>query len=178
MQKYLLSTDGACSGNPGPGGWGLIFYDKQRKKFKTFGGFELHATNNSMELMAMLNCFELIIKHFASTKSKKQHDVSDVMQYKVLSDSAYVVNSLLNGNVEKWQSNGWKIRNGNEVKNAELWKKTYMLFCFIKEMEKSEALQLELKLVRGHNGNVMNELADMEAVSNRIMASFVTCDME
>lgn len=169
-KTYILSTDGACSGNPGPGGWGVVFYDKQSGKFNTFGGEELHTTNNRMELMAMLRCYQLIMKHFTSSFIGGSAVRAAKAKYNVMSDSSYVVSSILSGNMMQWRRNGWKLRNGNEVKNLDLWEQlSEILDCI--NLLGSSGPKINLKLVKGHNGNTMNELADMEAVMHRVMAA-------
>ncbi len=169
-KTYLLSTDGACSGNPGPGGWGVVFYDKQKGSFEMFGGEELYTTNNRMELMAMLNCYQIIMEHFTSAFNGGSAVRAAKAKYNVMSDSSYVVSSIQSGNMMKWRRNGWRLRSGNEVKNLDLWEQlSEILDCLSLLGDKGPSVSL--KLVKGHSGNVMNELADMKAVMHRIMAA-------
>lgn len=131
--SYILYTDGACSGNPGPGGWGavLMFDDK---KVEMSGG-EHNTTNNRMELTA-------VIKGLESIKNPSKVDV--------YSDSAYVVNAFLQGWVNNWLRNGWKTSKGS-VLNIDLWQKLVELTNFHK---------VEWHKVKGHADNEFNNKCD------------------
>lgn len=103
-KHVVLYTDGACSGNPGAGGWGaILFYGDYHREFS---GGEPKTTNNRMELMAIIEGLE---------KLKYPCAVD------VYSDSAYAVNAFQEGWVEAWQRSGWKKADGKPVLNAELW---------------------------------------------------------
>jgi len=131
--KIVLYTDGACSGNPGPGGWGAILMFNGKEKELTGG--ELNTTNNRMELMAVINGLEAI---------KKPCDVD------VYSDSAYVVNAFLQDWVTKWKANGWKTTKG-EVLNLELWKRLFV---------QVERHNITWHKVKGHADNEYNNRCD------------------
>ena len=129
-----MYSDGACSGNPGPGGWGVIVIgpDGQRQELS---GFDPRTTNNRMELMGVLQGLSQVPNDTAAT---------------VFSDSQYVVNggrSWLDG----WKRKGWKTAGKTEVLNRDLWESI--------DAERSR-LRLHWEWVRGHNGHVLNERAD------------------
>ena len=132
--KVVIYTDGACSGNPGAGGWGAILMTDS--KAKEISGFDAETTNNKMELTAVIKALELL---------KKPCTVD------LYSDSAYVVNALNLGWLENWKSNGWKGSDKKAVKNIELWQALDNLLCvhnvnFIK--------------VKGHADNKFNNRCD------------------
>ncbi len=102
--NVTIYTDGACSGNPGAGGWGAILMADGRKK--EFSGFEKETTNNKMELTAVIE---------ALGKLKKPCNVE------LYSDSAYVVNAITLGWLENWKKNGWRGSDKKPVKNIDLW---------------------------------------------------------
>lgn len=104
MKKVEIYTDGACSGNPGDGGWGAIL--KYGGHEKEISGFEPNTTNNRMELLAAIKAME----------SLKEPCIVDLY-----SDSAYLVNGFLEGWIVKWKSNGWINSKKEDVKNRELW---------------------------------------------------------
>ena len=109
-KKIIIYTDGACSGNPGIGGWGaLIFKDGEKKEI--YGG-EKSTTNNKMELTAVIKALEMI------------GDVSDAIE--VWTDSQYVKNGITSW-IFSWKKNGWKNSNKEPVKNKELWQELYDL---------------------------------------------------
>ena len=132
--NVTIYTDGACSGNPGAGGWGAILMCDG--KMKEFSGFDPETTNNKMELTAVI---------VALKKLKKPCNVE------LYSDSAYVVNALNQGWLENWKTNGWKGADKKPVKNIELWKQLDELLgthnvTFIK--------------VKGHADNEFNNRCD------------------
>ncbi len=133
-----IFTDGASLGNPGPGGYGAVVIsgDKRNELSK---GFRL-TTNNRMELMACIAALE-------SLPSGEQPII-------VHSDSRYVVDNLLKGNVRRWQSNGWVTAGGEPVKNADLWKKLMTLV---------DRLNPQFVWVKGHGGASENERCDQLA---------------
>lgn len=132
-KRIVLYTDGACSGNPGPGGWGAILMLNGNEKELTGG--ESNTTNNRMELMAVISGLEAI-------KNTSEVDV--------YSDSAYVVNAFLQNWVTKWQSNGWKTSNG-DVLNQELWKRLLV---------QVERHKVTWHKVKGHADNEYNNRCD------------------
>lgn len=129
----VVYTDGACSGNPGPGGWGAILMSgTHRKELK---GGEDHTTNNRMELMAVISALEAMKYH------------SDVELY---TDSQYVKNGITAW-IHSWKRNGWKTADKKPVKNAELWQ----------QLDAARARhKIEWKWVKGHAGHPENERAD------------------
>ena len=141
MKDVTIYTDGACSGNPGPGGYAaiLIFNDVE----KEISGGEINTTNNKMELLA-------VIKGLETLKEK--------CRVTIYSDSAYVVNSVKNGWLESWQKNGWKKADKSTVKNIDLWEK---LLAQIKYHEVS------FVKVKGHSDNKYNNRCDEIAVLRR-----------
>ena len=134
MEEVVIYTDGACSGNPGPGGWGTILMYKGNQK-EIFGGKE-STTNNVMELTAVL-------------EGLKQ--LKFPCKVKIYSDSAYVVNAFTQKWIFGWIKNGWKTSNKEPVKNKELWESLYEL---------TKVHQVEFIKVKGHSDNVYNNRCD------------------
>ena len=132
--KYKIYTDGACSGNPGPGGWGAVILDQDDKQ-KNISGSEKNTTNNRMELLA------------AIMSLKKIKTNSEVV---IFTDSIYVKNGITEW-MKKWKKNGWKNSSKKPVKNKDLWEKLDKL-C--------EANSVSWKWVKGHSTNEFNNLAD------------------
>ena len=132
--KYKIYTDGACSGNPGPGGWGAVIFDQNNKQ-KNISGSEKNTTNNRMELLA------------AIMSLKKIKTNSEVV---IFTDSTYVKNGITEW-MRNWKKNGWKNSNKKPVKNKDLWVKLDKL-C--------EANSVSWKWVKGHSTNEFNNLAD------------------
>lgn len=141
--NVTLYTDGACSGNPGPGGWGcVLLYGEHKRKLS---GFENDTTNNKMELMA-------VIKGLGSlTKS---------VSVLIVTDSQYVKNAFTEKWLEKWLKNNWKTSAGAPVKNKELW---------IALWELSKQHEVSWQWVKGHGGDYYNEMCD-ELARNAIQA--------
>ena len=104
MKNITLYTDGACSGNPGAGGWACVLLYGENKKF--LSGGEKLTTNNRMELSAVIQGLKAL---------KEPCNVS------VYSDSAYIINSFNNGWIDNWLKNGWKTADKKEVLNKDLW---------------------------------------------------------
>ena len=132
--KYKIYTDGACTGNPGPGGWGAVIFDQDDKQ-RNISGSEKNTTNNRMELLA------------AIMSLKKIKSNSEVV---IFTDSTYVKNGITEW-MKKWKKNGWKNSNKKPVKNKDLWVKLDKL-C--------EANNVSWKWVKGHSTNEFNNLAD------------------
>ena len=139
MKSVILYTDGACSGNPGIGGWAFVL--KYNKAEKQMAGGEESTTNNRMELTA-------VIKGLEALKEK--------CNVKIYSDSAYVVNAFVNDWLTPWQMNGWKNSQKKEVLNKDLWEKLLSLTKFHK---------VEFIKVKGHADNGINNLCDKMAVA-------------
>ena len=141
MKKVILYTDGACSGNPGPGGYAaILIYNGVEKEIS---GGEKNTTNNKMEMMAVIKGLEML---------KEACEVS------VYSDSAYVVNSIEKGWVYSWKKNNWKKADKKEVKNIELWEKLLSLMNIHK---------VTFLKVKGHSDDELNNRCDRLAVSER-----------
>ena len=132
--KYTIYTDGACSGNPGPGGWGAVILD-EREKQNNISGKAKETTNNRMELMAPI---------MALKKTKSKSDIT------IFTDSTYVKNGITEW-IKKWEQNGWKNSNRKPVKNKDLW---------IKLNELCQKNKVIWKWVKGHSNNKYNILAD------------------
>lgn len=134
--EIIIYTDGACSGNPGPGGWGAVFLIKEHEEF--MNGGESHTTNNRMEMMAALSALEILIA--SGTKSKAI----------IITDSNYLKDGICSW-VPKWKKNGWITANKLPVKNQDLW---------IKLDASISQQNIEWKWVKGHSGDKYNDLAD------------------
>tara|TARA_B100001250_G_scaffold171099_1_gene147362 strand:- start:1782 stop:2225 length:444 start_codon:yes stop_codon:yes gene_type:complete len=143
-EKVQIFTDGACKGNPGPGGWGAIlrFQDNE----KEINGYKPLTTNNIMELMAVIESLKAISKPF---------------EIVITTDSQYVKNGITSW-IHNWKKNGWKTAAKKPVKNKELW------------VELDHLIQkhtVSWKWVKGHSGHIENERADElanEAITNKI----------
>ena len=110
MEKIIIYTDGACSGNPGPGGWAAILI--YNGKEKEISGGNKNTTNNIMEITAVIE----------GLKALKYP-----CEVELYSDSAYVVNTFTQGWIFNWMQKGWKTASGDSVKNKELWQELYSL---------------------------------------------------
>ena len=139
--KIVIYTDGACSGNPGPGGWGAILMYKGSKK-EISGGMK-DTTNNIMEITAVLEALKCLKVE------------SEVLVY---SDSAYVVNAFNQGWIYNWMKKGWKTAGGENVKNKELWQELYSL---------TKKHKVQFIKVKGHSDNEFNNRCD-EVARNAI----------
>ena len=138
--KIKIYTDGACVGNPGPGGWAAIILMENEEK-KIFGGEKL-TTNNRMELTATIKALE-----YCNKQEGKQPSLKHIEIY---TDSTYVKEGITIW-IESWEKNNWKTANKKNVKNVDLWKK-------LKELVKSSSI--EWNWVKGHSNDPMNDLAD------------------
>jgi len=138
MTVIELYTDGACSGNPGPGGWAAVLLYKSTEKHMS--GFVDHTTNNRMELFA-------VIKGLAALKRE--------CLVNVYSDSAYVVNAFNQKWIDNWQNNNWKNSKKKPVLNSDLWKQ---LIAYTNKH------QITWIKVKGHADNEYNNLCDELAV--------------
>ena len=134
MEKVTIYTDGACSGNPGPGGWGTILMYKDVKK--EISGGNKNTTNNVMELTAVIEGLKML---------------KFPCEVKIYSDSAYVVNAFMQKWIYGWLKNGWKTSNKEDVKNKELWQELY---------EFTKIHNIEFIKVKGHSDNEYNNRCD------------------
>ena len=153
-----LYTDGACSSNPGPGGWAVVFR-KEDDGISQISGFSESTTNNKMELKAAIEAYKHVL-------TLKVNDPRDKTEYEIVSDSAYVVNAVANGWLHGWKLNGWKNGKGEKVKNIGLWKEMQFLI----EAAKAMNVCVSFRKVKGHSGNPMNEIADRVAVNRKLEA--------
>ncbi len=138
--EIKIYTDGACVGNPGPGGWAAIIIGDNYKK-EICGGEKL-TTNNRMELTAAIKALE-----YCNQKDIKQLSLK---QIKIYTDSIYLKDGITVW-INKWIENNWKTADKKNVKNVDLWKK-------LKELE--NLYSVEWHWIKGHSDNPMNELAD------------------
>lgn len=134
MKKVTLYTDGACSGNPGVGGWGAVLMFKEHEK--RISGAEAETTNNRMELFAVICGLEAL---------KEPCEVT------VYSDSAYTVNGFNNGWVYEWEKSGWKKADNKQVLNVDLWQRLLNL---------TKVHKVEFVKVKGHADNEYNNICD------------------
>ncbi|MBQ7668699.1 MAG: ribonuclease HI [Clostridia bacterium] len=139
MMKVIIYTDGACSGNPGPGGYGAILMCNDKKK--EISGGEKNTTNNKMELLAAVEALKLL---------KMPCEVD------LYSDSAYLINCFNNNWLESWKKNGWKNSKKESVKNIDLWQ----------ELDKLNQIhKITWIKVKGHADNEYNNRCDYLARS-------------
>jgi len=138
MKKVTIYTDGACSGNPGPGGWGAVLMYGEAKK--ELSGGEISTTNNRMELISVISALEAL---------------KEPCEVELFTDSQYVANAINLGWLDSWQRKGWK-RKGGEVKNPDLWVKLVPLL---------EKHNVTFSWVKGHADNEYNNRCDELAVA-------------
>lgn len=138
LTKVTIYTDGACSGNPGPGGWGAILFSGG--KHREMSGGEAHTTNNRMELMAVIKSLALLTRP---------------CEVDIYSDSAYVVNAFNQNWIINWQKNGWKNSAKAEVANKDLWMELLRL---------TTTHKVRFIKVKGHADNEFNNRCDELAV--------------
>jgi len=131
--KVVIYTDGACSGNPGPGGWGaILFYGEKKKELK---GGDLATTNNRMELMAAIQALEALTKP---------------CHVELHTDSQYVQKGIHEW-IHSWKRRGWRTADGKPVKNDDLWKR----------LDEARARhKVDWRWIKGHAGHEFNERAD------------------
>ena len=145
----LIYTDGACSGNPGPGGWAALL-KQDNHVLQELVGSDANTTNNRMELMAVIKALEFAHEH---------HDLILHMH----TDSRYVMDGIQNW-LPRWQANGWRTAQNKPVKNQDLWEELYAL---------SKGRQIEWTWLKGHSGHPENERADLlakNAILKELMA--------
>ena len=134
MENVTIYTDGACSGNPGPGGWGAILMFGENKK--EISGGKKDTTNNVMELTAVIEALKLLKRP---------------CKVELYSDSAYVVNAFLQDWISGWIKKGWKNSNKEDVKNKELWQELINL---------TKVHDVTFHKVKGHSDNEYNNRCD------------------
>lgn len=139
MKQVEIFTDGACSGNPGPGGWGAVLrYNGHEKEIS---GGEANTTNNRMELSAVINALALL---------------KEPCKVTLYSDSQYVCNALNLGWAKKWKANNWMRNKKEKALNPELWDRLLTLY---------DTHEVEIVWVKGHAGHPENERCDRLAVA-------------
>ena len=138
MKHIQIFTDGACSGNPGPGGWGAILRYKAHDK--ELSGGEAETTNNRMELMALIAALE---------------QLKEPCEIDLCSDSQYVINGLQKGWAKGWRARGWKKADKSPALNSDLWARL---------LDLSEAHTIHYNWIKGHAGHPENERCDRLAV--------------
>ena len=135
MKKLVtIYTDGACSGNPGPGGWGAILMYREQKK--ELSGYEPDTTNNRMELRAVIEAVRAL---------KASCEIS------IHTDSAYVCNAFHQNWLNNWQANGWKTSSKRDVENQDLWRELLNVLAIH---------QHQFVKVKGHSDNPYNNRCD------------------
>jgi len=138
MAEFFAWTDGACSGNPGPGGWGVLLRAVDGGtvvKERELSGGEAETTNNRMELLAAISALEVLARDVTIT---------------ITTDSAYVKDGVT-GWIHGWKKNGWKTSQKKPVKNVDLWQR-------LDEAQRRH--QVTWKWIKGHAGHAENERAD------------------
>ena len=134
MKKVIIYTDGACSGNPGPGGWGcVLFYGAFKKELS---GAEAFTTNQRMELQAAVEALAAL---------------KESCRVELYSDSAYLINAFKQNWLVNWQNNGWQNSKKQPVENQDLWHQL---------LEAAAKHDIEWIKVKGHSGNEYNERCD------------------
>ena len=141
MKHVIIHTDGACSGNPGPGGWAAIL--KYGRHERELSGGERQTTNNRMELTAAIKALEALTEPCRVT---------------LYSDSSYLVNGMTKGWAESWQKNGWRKSDKKPALNPDLWERL---------LELCQIHKVEFVWIRGHDGDEYNERCDRLAVARR-----------
>ena len=149
MEKIEVYTDGACSGNPGNGGYAFIILKGEKEILKLSGSQE-NTTNNYMELKSIVRAIEHVISELGSIPTKNKMEVF------IHSDSAYCINPVEKGWIKFWESNGWISRTGEPIKNLELWIKLNSLL-------KHRKFEFKFVKVKGHSGDRYNEMVDKAA---------------
>ena len=137
--EIIVFTDGACSGNPGPGGWGAVLI--WNGKEKDISGGDPKTTNNRMEMKAVIEALRSLKKP---------------CKVKIHSDSALIINAFTKGWVKNWQKKGWRKADKKPVENRELWEQM---------IEAMQPHEVEWIKVKGHSGHVLNDRVDALAVA-------------
>ena len=138
-KKVIIYTDGACSGNPGPGGWGVLLQWNGQEK--TLSGSEVNTTNNRMEMTAVINALKALKKPCHA---------------KIHSDSALIINAFNQNWIRSWKKRGWRKANKKPVENQDLWK------AMLEAMKPHRVSWIKVK---GHANNERNNRVDALAVA-------------
>lgn len=139
LSRVWIYTDGACSGNPGPGGWGAIL--RAGEHVKELSGGAANTTNNRMELTAVISALKALKRPCRVT---------------LTSDSKYIIDAIEKGWAKKWQANGWMRNKKEKAQNPDLWEQLLDLL---------QVHQVEFVWVKGHAGHPENERCDQLAVA-------------
>jgi ribonuclease HI len=139
MRKIKVYTDGACSNNPGVGGWAAVIIFPKTKKETIIAGYEENTTSNRMELKAVIETIKMLFTICAKID--------------IYTDSAYVYNAIKKKWLKRWVITDWKTSKGTSVKNQDLWNELYILL-------KNRREKVRIIKVKGHAGNYYNEKAD------------------
>lgn len=134
MKRVQIYTDGACSGNPGPGGWGVVLLYGEHSK--ELSGFEPETTNNRMELQAAIEGLSVL---------------KEACQVQLYSDSSYLVNAFEKGWLDNWQRKNWQTANKQPVLNQDLWQTL---------LQYTKKHAVEFIKVKGHSDNPYNNRCD------------------
>lgn len=144
LPEVTIYCDGACSPNPGVGGWGAVLLTNEPRPFRReISGSDPDTTNNKMELTAAIRALEALKRKCRVT---------------VFTDSQYVKNAFTNGWLDRWQRNGWKTREKKPVQNEDLWRELVQI---------TSQHEVRWEWVEGHSDNVENNRADALAVAAR-----------
>jgi len=141
MKEVIIYTDGACSGNPGPGGWGAIL--RYGEKTKELSGGEKNTTNNRMELMGVISALQAL---------------NQPCRVQLYTDSQYVVNAMEKGWALSWRAKGWRRSNKEPALNPDLWQQL---------LDLCEQHEVTFHWVKGHAENKYNNRCDELAVAAR-----------
>ena len=145
MVEVDIHTDGACSPNPGTGGWGVVIRSLVHEgQVRELSGAEAETTNNRMEMLAAVRGLEALKRP---------------CRVRVVTDSQYLRNGFAAGWLDKWKANGWRTSAGKAVKNVDLWQR-------LDELSQTHTVHWEW--IKGHAGHPLNERADRLAVAARI----------
>lgn len=140
-----IYTDGACSGNPGPGGWAALL--QSPKNEKEISGSEAHTTNNRMEMVAVIQALKALKRP---------------CKVRLHSDSALIINAMTKGWIESWQKKGWRKADNKPIENVELWQQMLEAMC---------SHEVEWIKVKGHANDARNNRVDALAVAASKAAS-------
>lgn len=148
LKEIKIYTDGSSLGNPGPGGWGIVFVENN-KMIKELSGCEKNTTNNRMELTAVIETLKYINKNY------KKNNVT------IFADSNYVLLGITSW-LYNWEKNGWRTANKKPVLNQDLWKE---LIDLVRNYDNKMSWQK----VKGHSGHIHNDRADEIATSKALL---------
>lgn len=154
IMKLRIFTDGACSGNPGPGGWAALIALPEGNKL--ISGCEEQTTNNRMELLAVMRALCEVLGEEWDSEERIADNYDEI---EIHSDSAYVVNAINKNWITGWERNGWRTAGGDQVKNNELWRD----FMALVSAANREGFKISFVKVKGHSGNLFNEIVDERA---------------